>query len=310
MVNLGCAVRWAILAAFVWSATPPVLADTIGGTSAAEIEIDVPDPGNPGQTMKVVLGQLVGRVGADRLQERAVIGFRKTYAGPLCCDAFHFINIVLADPQPPRWKDGDGKLHDIAKGQIYIDPLAGGNVPPNQQNPNPVADRVPWYDNERQGRKASTTGDFADGELKEYDLNDVKLGDGFDWTTDPALDLLFADGPTLTPGLEFATLLVCVKGKELCPVAGITWGLTADSRTHVDAVFDGDALPAALTAETVTAALARSGFGEYRMTATPCCPAPKGEAPEPATLALVLCALSAWMGLRRPRPDRRARAGG
>lgn len=282
-------------------ATAPVLADTIVATPAAEIEIDVPDPANPGHTMKVILGQLVGRLGTDALQQRVVIGFRKTYAGPLCCDSLHFVNVVLSDPAPPKWKGEDGKVHEIGAGNAYVDPLSGGNIPPNQANANPVADRVPWYDGERAARKASTTGDFASGEQKEYDLDDVNVGAGFDWRTDPVLDLIFADAPTLTAGLEFATLLVCVKGKVLCPIAGITWGRSAANANHIDSVFDGDSLPAGLGVDAVTAALARSGFTDYRMRAPPCCPAPDSRIPLPGTVPLVALALIALAGARHRR---------
>lgn len=293
---LTCHVRrLVIFLALVSTAGWAAAIDTISGTVGAEIEFRIPDPDEPGQMKTVILGEMVGRLGSDRLQQRIVIGFRKTYQEDICCDALHFMNIVVADPNPPRWIDADGKAHEIGAREAYIDPLSGGNVRRGQDKPIPEADRLPWYDIESRGAKASATGDFNDGEKKEYDLNDFTIKDsGFDWTTDPVLDLVFADAPTLTPGLRFVTLLVCREEKVFCPIAGITWGLTPESNSFIGDIFEGADFPEGLTTEGVTAALRRSGFGDYRMREPPCC-----TVPEPGVWSLVVLAMIGASFMRR-----------
>lgn len=292
-------VTFALLVMRAVHSTPLLASDIIIGTAVREIELVVPDPDDPTATKTVLFGEFVARLGNDRVQQTMVIGFRQTYKGAICCDALHFLNVVVSDPNPPKWKDAGGVVHAIAKGTVYVDPLSGGNIPPRQENPSPQADRLPWYDGERPRRKASTTGDFDAGEKKEYDLNDVRV-DPLDWTTDPVLDLVFADGPTLTDGLEFVTLLVCVRKDFICPVAGISWGRSEDGKDFIGDVFEGTNFPAGLTVQKLTAALAASGFDNYKMREASCC-----SVSEPATAALAgtLLAMIAAIGLtgRRKR---------
>ena len=230
-----------------------------------KVKFDVPDPDKEGKCKTVTLGEIAGIAGANRLNFTEIIGFHKSYDGKTCCEAFHFINVVVSDPAPPSWKDGAG-AHKINPGDIYIDPLSGGNIPPGDSDPKPPTDREPWYDNEKPGRKASESGKFESEDRPEYDLSKAQ-----GWNKDTKLDLLFGDRPSLVPGLEFATILVCSHGKKFCPIAGIAWGRTTEGRLHMEDPFTGTSYPAGLTTAKLQDALKRSGFGEYTVEEK-CCP--------------------------------------
>lgn len=279
----------------VLTAAAPALGNIVS-TTYGELTFKVPDPDNPGKCKEVILGQFAARLGVDGVQQTVVAGFDKTYAGPTCCDELHFMNIVVADPNPPGWKGPDGTIKRIQPGEIYVDPLSGGNVPPGKDTANPAADRKPWYDGEVANRLASQVGDFAGGEQKAYDLNDIKDGDGsvFDWTKDPRLELVFGDAPTLTDGLKFVTLLVCVDDKNICPIGGFRWGRTDDGVNYLGTLFVGNDYSDGLTNQKIQDALARSGFAGYTMK-DECCPC----VPAPQSAWLVLLGGSIVTGLRR-----------
>lgn len=286
---------WALAAALaIGLSAAPVMANIVG-TTFGELSLMVPDPDNPGKCKEVIFGQFAARLGTDPLQQFMVAGFRKTYTGPTCCDSFHFLNIVVADPNPPSWKGPDGKIHPIKPSEVYIDPLSGGNVPPGKDEANPPANRLPWYDGETTNRLASQVGDFTTGEKKEYDLNDIKDDDGsiFDWTKDPKLDLVFGDAPTLTNGLKFVTLLVCVDDHHICPVGGVAWGRDGEGVNYIGTMFNGNAYSDGLTRQKIQDALARSGFGDYTMRDA-CCPC----IPAPESALLAMLGLTVVLGLR------------
>lgn len=280
--------RLALAALLILVSTTCANADFIVASVINEIEMTVQDPKDPTKCISVVLGELGGRLGDDKVQMTMVAGFHKTYNGTTCCDSIHFLNVVVNDPNPPAWKDDKGTKHQIGNGEIYVDPLSGGNIPPGQDAPNPQADRLPFYDGERFTRKASTTGDFIKGEKKEYDLDhDVPPSPDWPWNNDPTLDNTFADGPTLTTGLEFVTILVCVNGKTLTPLGGIPWGVDATGTEYIRDVFQDSSYPGGLTNGKLNDALKRSGFGDYSMGADPC-----NCVPEPSTFVLLLSGLA------------------
>jgi len=248
------------------------------GKTLAYVTLDVPDPDNPGSTRNVDFGEIGGRLQVDPVQMQTSIGFRQTFTGQTGFDSFRFINIVTSDPFPPRWKDESGQYHQIEEGQIYVDPMSGGNMGPTQQAPNPAADRLPWYDGVRTSFPAADCG-----------LNIFKEGE-FDWTTNPTLNYVFGDAPTLTDGLRFVTVLVGTRGNDIIPIAGIPWGRTLDGMNYIDPVFLDSEFPAGLNRDSINKALVRSGYSGYSVV------------PEPnaaVLLALSLLGLACRCRLRR-----------
>jgi hypothetical protein len=283
-------IRFVVVLVGFFVAVAPGRADASPITHNANITFTVPDPNNPSSCIEVDYGVMAFKGDVDPTRMITVAGFQKTYTGDDCCDSLHFLNIVTADPNPPKWKDANDGVFQIPPGHVYIDPLSGGNIPPGKDTPQPRADRNPWYDGEQPNQRASTTGDFKDGEQKQFDLNDMPA-----WTNDPLLTLVFADVPTLTEGLQFFTLLVCVNGNQLCPIAGFSWGVDADGEFRMEGFFSGTDYPAGLNTSKIQGALNISGFGGYTLAAgTPCCPVP-----EPTTFCLLGTGIVAAFGRRR-----------
>jgi len=245
------------------------------GYTYGDVTLDVPDPQNPGSTREVFFGEMGARMQADPTQMQTVIGFEQTYSGETGFDSLHFLNVVVADPFPPKWKDQDGQYHQPGINETYIDPLNGGNIKQNQQTPAIPADANPWYDGELTGVAAS-----------DYGLNIFKEGD-FDWTTNPDLDHFFGDAPTLTDGLGFVTILMGVKDSTMLPVAGVAWGRTSDGVNYIQAIFLDSQFPSGLNIDGINDALARSGFTGCKVI------------PEPAALSLLALGLLGLAAARR-----------
>lgn len=252
--------------------------DEIISTAAGTISGEVPDPKDPKKKVKVE-GEVAARTGWDKATRIVTVaGVDITMAQPAGYE-LHFLNLVIADPNPPSWKDDKGNTHKIGIGEMYVDPLRGGNIPPGKEDPQPPADADPAYDGERSNKKASETGDFKDGEQKEYDLDDKEAFDG-----DRDLEKTYADAPTLTKGLEFSTFIILIRDKKIYRLGSFNWGTKADGTTHIDSIVDG---PGPISTDDLKKALDRSGFGDYSV-----------ELPSPG--ACTLAALAACMlGKRR-----------
>lgn len=289
-----------LLVALAWA--PVDAADRIVGTKAAVVEHEVPDPNDPTKCIKVKLGEMAARVGSKQNQTQATMvgGWRRLHKGRDCCDSMRYLQVVLTDPLPPRWEDSAGGVHRIEDGEPYIDPLSGGNIGMGICK-NFKADRDPAYDGQRADKKASETGDFIDGEEREYDLDNVNQN-GVDWRTDPKLDRSIADRVPQLEGLTFATLLVCFMGKNICPIAGYQWGMDTNGKPYLKDIQSG-AASTGLTNAQLQDALDRSGFGDFKWI-DKCCPC----VPEPSSL-LALGGSIAWLAHRRTRrPPKSAKA--
>lgn len=249
--------------------TPPAVArpDTILGTARRTVSVTVPDPKDPNKTV-TVSGKLVGRVGVTPPQNMDVTSVAGIDIAGAVPDGYelHFINLVTEDTNPPKWKDEEGNVHEIKPGEMYVDPLSGGNIPKNAEDPPLEADRDPAYDGETPDRKASTVGDFNNGEKKEYDLDDKAAYNG-----DPVLEKIFGDRPNLrTAGgaLRFVTFAVLIKKPtettpgQIYRMGGFGWGADANGTVSISPAFSGwDSV----TTQQLRDALIRSGYANYEV---------------------------------------------
>jgi hypothetical protein len=232
----------------------------------AAIDAEVPTGKKRPVCQPQEIGQLAAIAGVDQTTIVTVMGWKRSYAGDLCAKELRFIHVVVADPAPPRLREGSG-LRDIKKGEWYVEPLRGGTVPAGKQSGD-AADDKPFYDGETRDTKAGDTGEFGDA---DHNLSKTR-----GWDKDTKLDLVFGARPeSLKPGLEFVTVLVGVTGTEICPIAAVAWGMKADGAAHLDWPVQGAKLGALLPADKLDAALKTSGFAGYKVREACCsCSAP------------------------------------
>lgn len=207
--------------------------------------------------------------GSNAVDSGMVIGVEQKIAQeklPWGANDLHWLNVVVSDPVPPKWKDAGGAIHAIGN-EIYMDPLSGGNIAGNNNAPNPVADRNPWYDSESRN-KASKAGTDTLGRA-EYNMENWSIGQTPIWA-DPQL-FNFSDAPThvVAGELAFVTILVGVKDKLIGPIESIDWAYDGtNSNTSVGDFKNGGTYARKLTRDKIQDALKRSGFGEYTMLET------------------------------------------